>query len=187
MMPLDSPRLERFCQEYVEDLDARAAALRAGYPARRLRDTVSRLRRNARVQARIAELRKPIEKEARADAEAAWVVAELVKIARADPRKFFHADGAPRKVHELGDEEAAALSAFEPSGEAGKVIDRLKVLELLGRHFGLWPQKPAAAADSNLFEGMSLDDVRRVRDRVGRLLAGSGVDLAGGGPPGGAR
>jgi hypothetical protein len=134
------------------------------------------------VQARIAELREPIEKEARVHAEAGWVVAELVKIARADPRKFFHADGAPRKVHELGDEEAAALSGFEPGGEAGKVVDRLKVLELLGRHFGLWPQKPAAA-DSNLFEGMSLDDVRRVRERVGRLLAGAGVDLAGSGPP----
>jgi hypothetical protein len=136
------------------------------------------------VQARIAELREPIEKEARVHAEADWVVAELVKIARADPRRFFHADGAPRKVHELADEEAAALSGFEPGGEAGKVVDRLKVLELLGRHFGLWPQKPAAAAtDSNLFEGMNLDDVRRVRDRVGRLLAGAGADLAGGGPP----
>jgi hypothetical protein len=114
-------------------------------------------------------------------------VAELVKIARADPRKFFHPDGTPRKVHELGDEEAAALSGFEPSGAAGKVVDRLKVLELLGRHFGLWPQKPAAAPDTNLFEGMSTDDVRRVRDKVRRLLAGSGVDPAGSRPPGGAR
>ncbi|WP_428659336.1 hypothetical protein [Reyranella sp.] len=70
--------------------------------------------------------------------------------------------------------------------EAGKGGDRLKLLELLGRHFGLWPQKPAAP-DTNLFEGMSLDDVRRVRDTVGRLLAGAGVDLAGSGPPGGAR
>jgi len=79
-----------------------------------------------------------------------------VKIARADPRKFFHADGAPKKVHELGDEEAAALSGFEASGEAGKVV--------------------------NLFEGMSLDDVRRVRDRVGQLLKGAGTDLPGSAP-----
>ena len=108
-----------------------------------------------------------------------------MKIARADPRKFFHADGAPKKVHELGDDEAAALSGFEPSGEAGKVVDRLKVLELLGRHFGLWPQKPSPAPppqDVNLFEGMSLDDVRRVRDRVGQLLQEADVDLPGSAP-----
>src|SRR4051812_19655767 len=95
-------------------------------------------------------------------ADADWVLAELVKIARANPRKFFHADGVAKKVHELGDDEAAALSAFDASGEAEKVIDRLKVLELLGRHFGLWTQKPAE--EVNLFEGMSLDDVRRIRD-----------------------
>jgi hypothetical protein len=101
-----------------------------------------------------------------------------------DPRKFFHADGTPKKVHELGDDEAAALSGFEATGEAGKVVDRLKVLELLGRHFGLWVQKPPPPPpqDVNLFEGMSLDDVRRVRDKVGRLLGGAGVDLPGSAP-----
>jgi hypothetical protein len=60
------------------------------------------------------------------------------------------------------------------------------VRELLGRHFALWPQKPAAA-DLTPFEGMKIDDVRRIRDTVGRLLAGSDVDLAGSGPPGRAR
>ena len=171
----------------MKDLDGKAAALRAGYtPGSNIRVTVSRLLRRRRVQARIAELQEAIAQQAKAEAEAHaeadWVVAQLVKIARADPRKFFHADGAPKKVHELGDEEAAALSGFEATGEAGKVVDRLKVLELLGRHFGLWPQKPPPAQDVNLFEGMSLDDVRRVRDRVGQLLGGAGVDLPGSGP-----
>lgn len=188
MSPLRHPKQEQFCREYVKDLDARAAAVRAGYvPSGNLRVSVWRLLRNGAVRARIGELQEAATRQAEAEsrAEAGWVVAELVKIARADPRKFFHPDGTPRKVHELGDEEAAALSGFEPSGEAGKVVDRLKVLELLGRHFGLWPQK-AAAADLNLFEGMKLDDIRRVRDRVGRLLEGAGVDLPGGGPAGGA-
>jgi phage terminase small subunit len=181
-------RQERFCHEYVTDLDGKAAALRAGYEAgKHLSDTVTRLLRDGRVQARIAALQALIAQrakdEAAADAEAGWVVLELVKIARADPRKFFHADGTAKKVYELGDDEAAALSGFEPTGEAGKVLDRLKVLELLGRHFGLWPQK-AAAPESNLFEGMSLDEIRRIRDKVGRLLGGAGVDLAGSGPSG---
>jgi hypothetical protein len=181
MSVLGLPKQERFCHEYVKDLDGRAAALRAGYRSgRHLCDAVSRLLKDARVRARIGELRAEIAQNAKAEAnahaEADWVVAELVKIARADPRKFFHADGAPKKVHELGDEEAAALSGFEATGEAGKVVDRLKVLELLGRHFGLWPQKPASPQDGNLFDGMSIDEVRRVRDKVGQLLAAPGVD-----------
>jgi len=177
------PKQERFCHEYVKDLDGRAAALRAGYRSGgHVCDTVFRLLKDVRVQARIAELQKAIARQAETEAHAAadWVVAQLVRISRADPRKFFHADGAPKKVHELGDAEAAALSGFEATGETGKVVDRLKVLELLGRHFGLWQQKaapaPTPAHDVNLFEGMSTDDVRRVRDRVRQLLAEADMD-----------
>jgi len=187
MSALRFPKQERFCHEYVKDLDGRAALLRAGYSADyNVGRALRRLLGDGLVQARIAELQEEMAKQAEADAraEADWVVAQLVKIARADPRRFFHPDGTPKKVHELGDEEAAALSGFEPSGEAGKVVDRLKVLELLGRHFGLWPQKPAPPQDVNLFEGMSLDEVRRVRDKVGQLLGGAGVDLPGSGPAG---
>ena len=185
MTALTFPRQERFCQEYVKDLDGRAAAVRAGYRGkRRLNRCVARLLANPKVRARIAVLQEANAKQAEADAhgEAGWVVAELVKIARADPRKFFHADGVPKKVHELGDAEAAALSSFEAGGEAGKVIDRLKVLELLGRHFGLWLQK-TPSQDVNPFEGMKIDDVRRIRNKVGRLLEEAGVDLPGHEPP----
>ena len=185
------PKQERFCHEYAKDLNGRAAALRAGYTSgRHISEAVSRLLKDARVQARIAELQEAIAQQAQAEAdahvEAGWVVAQLVKIARADPRKLFHADGARKKVHELGDAEAAALSGFEATGDAGKIVDRLKVLELLGRHLGLWQQKqasaPAPAHDVNLFEGMSVDQVRRVRDRVGQLLQEADVDLPGSAP-----
>ncbi len=188
MSVLRFQRQERFCHEYVKDLDAPSAAVRAGYaPSPNLRASVWRLLRNGSVQARIAELQEAVASQAEAEADAGahakadWVVDQLVKIARADPRKFFHADGTPKKVHELGDDEAAALSGFEATGEAGKVVDRLKVLELLGRHFGLWVQKPAQ--DGSPFEGMSLDEVRRVRDKVGRLLREAGMDPARSAPP----
>jgi len=184
MSVLRLAKQERFCHEYVKDFHGKSAALRAGYRTGHIYETVSRLLKDARVRARIAELQEAMARQARAVAEVAshaeadWVVAQLVRIAHADPRNFFHADGTPKKVHELGDDEAAALAGFEPTGEAGKVVDRLKVLELLGRHFGLWQQKPAPAHDANLFDGMSLDEVRRVRDRVGQLLAEAGMDPA---------
>ena len=119
MSALRFPKQERFCHEYVKDLDGRAAAIRAGYvPGPNNRASIWRLLRNGGIQARIAELQEAIAKQAKAaaaaHAEAGWVVAQLVKIARADPRKLFHADGTRKKVHELGDAEAAALSGFGP-------------------------------------------------------------------------
>ncbi|WP_428661778.1 terminase small subunit [Reyranella sp.] len=184
MSVLRLAKQERFCHEYVKDFHAKSAALRAGYRSGHIYETASRLLKDARVRARIAELRDAMARQAKAEAEvqshaeANWVLAQLVRIAHADPRKFFHADGTRKKVHELDDEEAAALAGFEPTGEAGKVVDRLKVLELLGRHFGLWQQKPAPAQEGGLFDGMSLEDVRRVRDRVGQLLTEAGMDPA---------
>ncbi len=190
MSVLRLAKQERFCHEYVKDFHGKSAALRAGYRSGHIYETVSRLLKDAGVRARIAELQEAMAQQAKAEAEAVshaeadWVVAQLVRIAHADPRKLFHADGTRKKVHELDDEEAAALAGFEPTGEAGKVVDRLKVLELLGRHFGLWQQKPAPAHEGGPFDGMSVDEVRRVRDRVGQLLKEAGMDPPGSAPRG---
>ena len=83
MSALRRRKQERFCHEYVKDLDGRAAALRAGYTSsRHLCDTVWRLMEDARVRARVAELQEAIAQQAEAEAashaEADWVVAQLV-------------------------------------------------------------------------------------------------------------
>jgi len=52
-----TPRQERFCEEYLVDLNATQAATRAGYSARTANREGSRLLSNADIQARIAELR----------------------------------------------------------------------------------------------------------------------------------
>ena len=59
MSALRIARWERFCREYVKDLDARAAAIRAGYMAGpHIRISAMRLLRHAGGQARIAELQE---------------------------------------------------------------------------------------------------------------------------------
>ena len=61
MSALWYPKQERFCHEYVKDLDGRAAALRAGFsPSRHICETVLRLLKDARVRVRVAELQEAI-------------------------------------------------------------------------------------------------------------------------------
>jgi len=55
-----SPKRERFSQEYVIDLNATQAAIRAGYSPRTAKIQASRLLTNVNVQKRIAELKKGV-------------------------------------------------------------------------------------------------------------------------------
>lgn len=157
MPALENPNHERFCLEFVKDNNATQAAIRAGYSKGAARQQGSRLLTNASIQARVAELQLEVAQRAEVDAD--WVVRELVKIAKADIRKFYREDGSLKSVPELDDDCAAALSAMEITtiGEGGtlskiKRWDRPKVLELLGRHFGMWPNKAADRIADSLEE-----------------------------------
>ncbi len=55
-----TPRQQRFCQEYAIDLNATAAARRAGYSEKTAEQQGSRLFRNVQVKARIAELQDEV-------------------------------------------------------------------------------------------------------------------------------
>lgn len=55
-----SPKRERFSQEYVIDLNATQAAIRAGYSPKTAKIQASRLLTNVNVQKRIAELKKGV-------------------------------------------------------------------------------------------------------------------------------
>ena len=185
MAALENPNHERFCLEYVKDNNGNQAAIRAGYSPNAARQQASRLLTNAAIQRRIAEMQGDIEKRAMVDSD--WVVAELVKIAKADIRKFYRPDGTLKPVIELDDECAAALSAMEivDLGEAGvlrkiKRWDRTRVLELLGKHFGLWPQK--VEHNFNWLDGLSADDLRIARDLL-QAVAERGGDDPGGDQP----
>ncbi len=55
-----TPKQQRFCQEYGIDLNATAAARRAGYSEKTAEQQGSRLFRNVQVKARIAELQDEV-------------------------------------------------------------------------------------------------------------------------------
>jgi phage terminase small subunit len=62
----------------------------------------------------VAEVQRPLkEKRAACAAEARRLVAEVAKIAFADPRQLLDERGAIRGLHELPDDAAAAIARME--------------------------------------------------------------------------
>ena len=78
------------------------------------------------------------------------VIAELAKLGFFDIRKLFDKDGKPLDISQLDDDTAAALVGLDVqdiSDSDGnyvgfikkyKMADKVKVLELLGKHLGAW-------------------------------------------------
>lgn len=182
-MALENAKRERFAHEYVVDRNGTQAAIRAGYSAKTAHVQACRLLNDAKVSARIAELSKAIEKRAAVSAD--WVVSELAKIARADPRKFFKPDGSLIPVHELDDDCAAALSAMEvvALGDTHMSIhkikrwDRVRVLELIGKHIGMWPNK--IEANVNFVDGLTTDEQRTLAAALRAVARDKGEDTGG--------
>lgn len=147
-----TPKQERFIAEYLIDLNATQAAIRAGY--------------SQKTAASIGEenLRKPeiaqaVAKGTQAQLAKAELTAQMVKdrlaaLAFVDPRKFFNADGTIKPITELDADTAAAVAQFEvikKNAEAGdghmdtvhkvRLVDSTKPLQTLADHFGLTVQK----------------------------------------------
>ena len=71
-------RQERFCEEYLLDLNATQAAIRAGYSPESARVTACRMLTNANIQAEIQE--KKAKRTARSESDGDMVIAELEKL-----------------------------------------------------------------------------------------------------------
>lgn len=143
----------RFCREYLVDLNASAAAARAGYSTRNKHSAAvqgHRLLQRPDVQAELARLSKA--RAAKVDLSAERVLAELMRFAFADLRQAFDEQGRLRPIHELPEDVARAISGveveelFEGRGEERAQIgvlrkvkfwDKPRGLELLAKHLGL--------------------------------------------------
>lgn len=153
-----TPKQQRFVQEYLIDLNATQAAIRAGYSQKTAEVQGCRLLRNAKVAEAIQAGRNALNTQSAVTRER--VLQRLAAIGFSDLRKLYDEQGQLRSIRELDDEVAASIAGVETeelfagSGKEREQIghvrkvkrwDPVKALELLGRHLGLWqePQKPA--------------------------------------------
>lgn len=88
MSKLNNDRQEKFCQEYIVDLNQTQAAIRAGYSTKTADVQASRLLTNVKIQARIQELMK--KREQRTEITADKVLQRWWDIATADPNEIIH-------------------------------------------------------------------------------------------------
>src|SRR3954470_8469369 len=131
-MPLND-RQARFVAEYLVDLNATQAAVRAGYSARSAYSTGERMLRNAEVAAAIAEAQAA--RSRRTEVTADRVVLELARVAFGDPRRVMSWGPGGVRLRpsaELADEEAAIVAEVgETTTKEGGTL-RVKTVDKLG-------------------------------------------------------
>ena len=163
-------RQQRFVEEFLLDANAKQAAIRAGYSPKSAEVNGPRLLRNAQVAALITEKQK--ERSERTRVTADMVVQELALHAFGVMGEFFDKDtGRMLEVHEMPAEAQARLSTIEVLREKThttsdgvdkttvneaivklKVWDKIRSLELLGKHLGMFTERVAVSGDVSLLE-----------------------------------
>lgn len=125
-----TPKQERFVQEYLVDLNATQAAIRAGYAPKTAQAQSSRLLSNVMVGQAIAEAQKEVGEAL--DLDAQYVLTGLKStIERCSELKVLRTrKGEPIQV-EVDGELMQAVTLYDP-----KAV--LKGYELLGRHLGMF-------------------------------------------------
>lgn len=140
---------KRFCEEYLIDLNATQAAIRAGYSVESAgsigSENLSKPEIRARVESAMAERSK------RTGITADRVLQELGKIAFVNPTDLINSDDGSVK-ETATDEDRAAIAAIRVKQiptESGmgvereiRMADKLKALEMCGRHLGMFKDNP---------------------------------------------
>ncbi len=136
---------QRFVDEYLIDLNATQAAIRTGYSAKTANEQGARLLANVSVQQKIAE--KMAERSKRTGVNQDRVVLELAKIAFVNAADVIDPESATIKEGATNDDTAAIQSVKIKKGKGEgvereiRLNDKLKALELLGKHLGMWNDK----------------------------------------------
>lgn len=142
---------KRFCEEYLIDLNATQAAIRAGYSKSSAKEIASENLTKPNIQQYLSNRQKELQEATGITQKR--VLEEYAKIAFADIRDVYNEDGSLKNISELSDEAAAALAGietdeiFEGYGEERiqtgiskkiKRWDKVKALDSLGRHLGIF-------------------------------------------------
>ena len=128
-----NPKQQRFVEEYLVDLNAKQAAIRAGYSEKTAEVQGCRLLRNAQVTAEIAK--RQAERAERIEVDADWVLARLVTVTERCMQSAPVLDRSGEQVYvETPEGEVVPAFTFDAKGANG-------ALGLIGRHLGMFNDK----------------------------------------------
>ena len=150
---------KRFVSEYIIDLNAKQAAIRAGYSPKGAEPQASRLLSNAKIQVEIAKAME--DRGKRTGITQDRVLAELSAIAFAKATDYVEVGGDGsvkiKPTAELTDEQKKAIASIKEgaNGIEIKLTDKTKALEMLSRHLGLFRDK----LEVNIESSEKLEDI----------------------------
>ena len=183
---------QRFCDEYLIDLNATQAAIRAGYSKKTANEQGARLLVNVSIQKKISELQK--EREKRTEITQDSVLHELALIAFAKASDYakvvekdamvevegnmipvLDEDGNPVKYRtvepiltdELTEEQKKAIAVIKKGRDGFEIkpYSKIQALELLGRHLCMFTEKVEVKNTTpNAFEGLTTEELKKLID-----------------------
>lgn len=139
-----TPKQEAFVREYLLDLNATQAAIRAGYSAKTAYSMGQRLLKNVEVSAALVAAKQERAQKTQIDAD--WLLTRLAEESTADVAELYNDDGTLKPVKDwpliwrqglvagLDVEEIRVEGIVVGSIRKIKLSDRIKRLELIGRH-----------------------------------------------------
>jgi phage terminase small subunit len=166
---------KRFCEEYLVDLNATQAAIRAGYSEDTARSIASENLSKPDIQEYIRVLQKEISERNKITQDM-WLQ-ELAKIGFSDIKNYYTSDDEQIEITQLDNKLTAAIAQLKvtetrlPGGvkivKEFKLHDKIAALEKIGKHLGFFEkdnrQKGAASGEilEVIFKNMSSADNRK--------------------------
>jgi len=165
-----SNKQKLFCDEYLIDLNVTQAAIRSGY-------SNSYANKKAFLLMEKPEIKKYMDKrmkdrEKRTEITQDMVLEELRKIALAKPTDFFEVEdmGQYKRVNiiatkNIPEDKVAAIASIKQgaNGIEVKLHDRLRALELIGKHLGMFKDKVEVSGNiNNPFQNLTTEQLLKI-------------------------
>ncbi|NNU96187.1 terminase small subunit [Anoxybacillus sp. EFIL] len=154
---------KRFADEYLIDLNATQAAIRAGYSPRSAAEQASRLLKNAKVRAYIDERMAELSRRTGVNQER--ILRELARIAFVNAPELINMEDATIREDATIDDMAAIASVrvkvIPTENGQGiereiRLADKIRALDLLGKRFAMWTERQQIDAN---FGVQIIDDI----------------------------
>jgi hypothetical protein len=138
-----TPKQQRFCDEYLVDLNATKAALRAGYSGATALN--GKLMTIPKIRYYLQQRTEAATKKAQVNHE--MILSELCKIAFGNMGNYFEADGSLKYIQDLTADEKAALGSLTVTESNGsnvstttriKMHNKMSALDKLAKHLNFY-------------------------------------------------
>jgi len=165
-----NPKQQKFCHEYLIDLNATQAAIRAGYSQNTAKEIGCENLTKPNIQKYISELQIELQKKVKITPES--VIAELAKIGFSNVKSFVNGNNSILELKHLEDDVTAAVSGVETTVKEyeGNVTtttklrfhDKRQALVDIGRHLGIFEKDNTQGKEISL--NINKESIKKIND-----------------------